>query len=216
MIDSNIVDELIHGWQVGHVVEIGTYFPNAAQTANFIEAGHRVTLIEPNPQACEALRQKWGKLKNITILNKAIFNKKCEKVFCQIIASDFHKPSSSWLHGVRSPYLEMHKTGQIPDVQTDKIKVQCVTFDEIDTGKIDLLFVDAEGCEWYVIQKMKSRPRLIKLETHGNHGYINPFMKQINTWMGKNSYREVTKTRSDTIWILNKTAKSTSASRSAI
>ncbi len=55
----------------------------------------------------------------------------------------------------------------------DTFKVKAVTFDEIDDGTIDLLSIDIEGGEWFVIKHMKSKPKVISIETHGAM-YTNP------------------------------------------
>ena len=204
MKDTAIVNKLIHDWKIGEIVEVGPHTPSMAQTASLIESGCNVLLIEPHPAAYLELLSKWGDTKTCRIIQKAIYRQKQKVILNNIKDNGFHKTSSSFVAGIRSPYTEMLDSGEIPGARWQEIEVDAITFDEIDTGNIDLLFVDAEGCEWYVIEKMKSRPRLIKLETHGSHRYINPFMSKINTWMEKNGYEEAAKTRSDTIWILKK------------
>ncbi len=64
----------------------------------------------------------------------------------------------------------------------DRFQVGCVRFDEIDDGSIDLLSVDTEGSEWYVLKYLKSRPLVISVETHGK-SYLNPFFGEISAWM---------------------------------
>jgi hypothetical protein len=41
-----------------------------------------------------------------------------------------------------------------------------------------LLSVDTEGCEWYALKNLKSRPKVISLETHGKY-YTNAYIKEI-------------------------------------
>ncbi len=73
-------------------------------------------------------------------------------------------------------------------------------FSQIDDGTLDILSVDSEGAEWYVIEKMVSRPKIISVETHGRR-YKNPFAKEINAWMHTNNYKVWYKDKSDTIYI---------------
>ena len=40
-----------------------------------------------------------------------------------------------------------------------KISVEAKTFDKIDDGTIELLSVDIEGGEWFVLKYLLSRPR---------------------------------------------------------
>jgi FkbM family methyltransferase len=56
----------------------------------------------------------------------------------------------------------------------DEFTVECRKFDELDDGSIDLLSVDTEGSEWYVVKNLVSRPLIISVETHGK-SYLNPF-----------------------------------------
>jgi len=51
-----------------------------------------------------------------------------------------------------------------------------------------------------VIKHLKSRPKVISIETHGKY-YVNPFIKQIEEWMQKENYTVWYKDRSDTIFI---------------
>lgn len=67
------------------------------------------------------------------------------------------------------------------------IEVDARTFDEFDDGTIDILDLDIEGCEWYVLEKMKSRPKFIIIETIWK-SYTNPFLEQIKAWMAENHY----------------------------
>lgn len=63
--------------------------------------------------------------------------------------------------------------------------IEAKRFDEIDDGTIDVLSIDTEGCDWYVIQNMISRPTVISIET-GTKSYVNPFIKEIKEWMQAN------------------------------
>jgi hypothetical protein len=79
------------------------------------------------------------------------------------------------------------------------VEVECRLFSEIDTGNFDLLSVDTEDCEWYFLETMKSRPKLISIETHGKF-YINPFIDKIVNWIKENDYKVWCKDKSDTIY----------------
>ncbi len=75
-------------------------------------------------------------------------------------------------------------------------------FDKIDDGSIDLLSVDIEGAEWYVIEYMVSRPDIISLETHGAI-YINPNINEIEEWLADNNYRIWYMDESDSVYVKN-------------
>ena len=61
--------------------------------------------------------------------------------------------------------------------------------------------LDTEGGEFYVLEKLISRPELIVLETH-NHiaSYINPFLYEIEEWMVENNYVKVSVDSGDSIY----------------
>jgi len=80
-------------------------------------------------------------------------------------------------------------------------EVDCVVFDEIDNSSIDLLSIDTEGAEWYVIKNLKSRPKIVSIETHGKF-YTNPYIENISKWMTDNNYKVWYKTKSDTVYYL--------------
>jgi len=79
-------------------------------------------------------------------------------------------------------------------------EVPCRVFSELDDGTIDLLSVDIEGGEWYVIKHLLSRPSVISIETHGKY-YTNPFIREINAWISTNGYRVWYKDLSDTVFV---------------
>ena len=94
----------------------------------------------------------------------------------------------------------------------DTLVVPAERFDSIDDGTIELLSIDIEGSEWYVIKHMKSRPVVISVETHGKL-YINPFMQEIDTWMQVHDYQVWYKDKSDTIYCKNGTLTITQAEK---
>ena len=47
------------------------------------------------------------------------------------------------------------------------VKVKAKKFSSEDPGNIDLISIDIEGSEWFVIKNMISRPNVVSIETHG-------------------------------------------------
>lgn len=66
----------------------------------------------------------------------------------------------------------------------EKITVKCITFDTVDDGEIDALNIDCEGCELYVLEKLKSRPKIIGIETWPH----DPNAGKVREWMATNGY----------------------------
>ena len=82
----------------------------------------------------------------------------------------------------------------------NNFNVECKVFSDIDDGTIDLLSIDIEGGEWYVLKHVVSKPKVISIETHGKF-YTNPFLAQIQHWLQNNNYTEWYKDKSDTVYV---------------
>ena len=70
----------------------------------------------------------------------------------------------------------------------------------MDDGTIDLLSVDTEGSEWFVIKHMRSRPAIISLEKHGA-AYVNHYLGEILSWMREHDYRIWYKDKTDSVFV---------------
>src|SRR5690606_16182488 len=82
----------------------------------------------------------------------------------------------------------------------------------VDDGSIDLLSIDVEGSEWFVLQSLRSRPGVITLETHGAR-YRNPYITEIREWMRSNGYRLLYRTSSDSTYVREGLIKITARDR---
>jgi hypothetical protein len=81
-------------------------------------------------------------------------------------------------------------------------------FSSIDDGSIDILSIDIEGGEWFVLKHIKSTPLVISIETHGKC-YRNPFLHEIRGWMKRHGYVVWYFTNSDTVFIKKEIARQT-------
>jgi len=132
----------------------------------------------------------WKDLPNVKMYNVAIHDAEGE-------INVYERNASTFVEGSISPAVV---NDNYKEDLRDATKVKCSTIDKYDNGKIDLLCADMEGCEWYMLKYLKSRPSLICLETHGNK-YVNPFIKEIGEWMKKNKYEPIHQTQSDTLFL---------------
>lgn len=216
------------GLKPRYVMEVGAAHPDTAQTREFITAGVPTILIEANPRLFYCLdkgfnkgnfESSWpapppgpyqytgfGALPHVSLHHVAIYATKGEIDMYECNASSF-------VGGVTSPikvnngYVEDDTTDGIkaiikgfPYVGAAHTKVRSTTIDEFDNGQIDILAVDTEGCEYYALETLVSRPKLICLETHGQ-AYVNPMLKEIVSWMTVNGYGVAGQTESDTLFI---------------
>jgi FkbM family methyltransferase len=173
-----------------HVCEVGVYLPETSNVINFIKDGIRTTLVEADPDTVEKIRQYFSGY-SVHVEPVAVWDTNGVIKLSKAAASTFVTQL-----GV-SPAIVNDKY-QVNETNT--FEVPCKVFSEIDDGTIDLLSVDIEGGEWYVIKHLISRPNVISIETHGKY-YVNPFIKKIEEWMQKENYIVWYKDRSDTIFI---------------
>jgi FkbM family methyltransferase len=179
--------------EIQNVCEVGVYLPETSNVIDFIREGKNSTLVEPNPPAIEAINNFFKGYNNIQLYPFAIYNYNGKLVLSNAEASTFVAELPA------SPALT-NDNYKIKD--SKNVEVECRLFSEIDNGDYDFLSVDTEGCEWYVLETMKSRPKVISIETHGKF-YTNPFIDKIENWIKQNDYKIWYKDKSDTVYIKN-------------
>ncbi len=179
------------GFQANHVAEVGVWHPETSNIYDYIKLGVRCTLVEPDPKSIALIRTHFSKQDNITLHQVAIYDFNGKIELSQRAASTFVSALTA------SPALVNDQYQVDP---ADSFEVEAKTFDRIDEGDIDLLSIDIEGSEWFVIKHMCSRPAVISLETHGAI-YLNPHLDEILAWMKKNEYATWYKDNSDTVFV---------------
>ncbi|MDQ3949325.1 MAG: FkbM family methyltransferase [Gemmatimonadota bacterium] len=158
---------------------------------DYIVQGVRCTLVEPDPDCVLAIREHFAAQRNVTLHPVAVYDLHGRVELVRRAASTFVAELTDTPATVNDRYrLD----------ENDKFVVEARTFDEIDDGTIDLLSVDAEGSEWFVIKHMTSRPSVISVETHGSL-YRNPYLDEISQWMKANNYVLLYKATSDSVFV---------------
>lgn len=165
--------------------------PKTSNVYDFIQDGVRTTLVEADPETNKEIRQFFAG-KNFTLFPVAIWDNEGVIKLCKAKASTFVANLAS------SPAIENDK---YVVEEEDTFEVPCTRFSTIDDGSIELLSIDIEGSEWYVIKHMVSRPKILSIETHGKY-YTNPFMNEIDAWTKANHYKVWYKDSSDTVYAL--------------
>ena len=177
------------GYAPTSVVEVGVYIPETSNVINFIEDGVKTLLVEADPKTVEKIKARFGSFKNVVCKQVAVFDYNGTVKLAQ-------RASSTFISSLKSPAV-VNDSYTIKE--EDEFEVPAITFDTIDDGKIDLLSIDIEGAEWFVLKHMKSRPTVISIETHGKY-YINPYFEQIDQWMKANGYKLWYKDKSDSVY----------------
>ena len=173
-----------------HVCEVGVYIPETSNVLEFINAGVRTTLVEADPEVAQKIQAVFGQ-KNVRLYPVAVWDTPGTLQFSKAGSSTFATELPT------SPALENDRYQR---TEALTFEVPCVQFSEIDDGTIDLLSIDIEGGEWYVLKHLRSRPRVLSIETHGKY-YTNPFMPQIAQWLGQHDYELWYKDGSDSVYI---------------
>lgn len=196
-------------------LEVGAAHPTTCQLREFISNGMSCVLFEANPRLYYCLSEGWSKnedfnfekswpkptpppydnpgfkdLKNVKLYNIGIYDKEGE-------INVYERNASSFIEGVFSPAKSNDGYLEKPE---HAFKIKCDTIDKYDDGTIDILAADCEGCEYYALKYLKSRPQLICLETHGQK-YRNPFLKEIEYWMAINRYNCIARDNSDSLYV---------------
>ncbi|MDR3366954.1 MAG: FkbM family methyltransferase [Prevotellaceae bacterium] len=181
------------GIKPNKVAEVGVYKPETSNVIDYIEDGIAAVLVEPDPMSIRAIKERFAGYTNVNLHEIAIYDY-CGKVeLSQRMASTFISDLSQSPAIVNDKYFP---------VEEDKFTVECLTYDKVDDGQIDILSIDIEGAEWFVLKYMKSRPKVISVETHGKF-YLNPFLTEIKRWMADNQYTAWFKNSSDSVYVRN-------------
>lgn len=179
------------GFSPKHVCEVGVYLPETSNILGFIKDGVRSTLVEPLPECITAINNAFGNLNNVSLHPVAVSGISGEIDLFLADSSSFAAELTS------SPAL---KNDNYSKQTAETITVKSVTFDMIDDGTIDLISIDTEGSEWFVLKHMVSRPAVISVELRTKH-YVNPFLNEIQMWMDTNGYETWYIEKSDTVYI---------------
>lgn len=182
-----------------HVCEVGVYLPQESNVIDFINEDIETTLIEADPEYVKNILSFFSNQKKVTVIEAAVFDFNGKIELSKKEASTFISQLAS------SPAL-MNDHFRVND--EDKFIANSIIFSDIDKGAFDLISIDIEGAEWYVIKHMISRPNIISIETHGKY-YTNPNIGEIKNWMQSNNYTLWYKDKSDSVYIKKGTFKIT-------
>lgn len=174
-----------------HVAEVGVYLPETSNVLRWIEEGVRTELVEADPEIVRVLEERFGELAHVTIHPYAVHAEHGTIGLYRTNASTFVEDLPA------SPALVNDRYQPKP---ADLFHVETRRFDELDDGTLDVLSVDTEGCEWFVLRHMTSRPAVISLETHGKR-YENPWLREIQAWIAAHDYRAWYRDASDTVYV---------------
>ena len=176
------------------IIEIGIGTTDGIQSLEFILNGADATIFEPNLGFYKELQQDLSHLTNLKIHNKAIYKEKGIKKFYDKWACTFIEEMYDYSGAkIQDSYVKDEK---------DSFECEVDTIDDYDDGDVDLLCVDCESCEWFVLERLKSRPTVIQIETHSFYSDYKPFnIKEIREWLTDNKYTLFATNESDCVYV---------------
>jgi FkbM family methyltransferase len=177
-----------------NICEIGVYLPEESNILGFINDNISTTLVEADPNYVIKLKNYFSNKPIVKIIEAAVFdfNGKIELS---------KRDASTFISQLESSPAMINDNCEVET--TEKFIANSIIFSEIDNGDFDLISIDIEGAEWYVIKHLVSRPDVISIETHGKY-YTNHFINEILDWMKINNYRVWYKDGSDTVFVKSK------------
>lgn len=175
------------------VCEVGIFIASESHIKNLIPTAEKVLMFEAKKQYADDAKRVFGMYDYVKIYNVAIFNENRDKLKL------YDRNASSFIEGLQAPNVV--NSGYKPN-EAHAFYVEARTFDTYDDGDIDILTCDIEGAEWFMLEKMISRPKILCLETHHKKlGYRNPYMNNISKWLNNNGYVKYCDDITDTVYL---------------
>lgn len=141
------------------------------------ESSEKMIFIEPNPKLARAARKHWPWAE----IHQVGIGPVEESRNLRILHGQ------SYIKGIK--WAPVFSTNPKKARRGKKVAVKMVRFSSIDDGRIDVLNLDMEGSEWYVLMDLASRPMLIQIELYKRNGYY----REICSWLKRNDYHTIAK-----------------------
>jgi len=180
------------------VAEVGVNEPDKCSLLPFIHEGVPTLLVEPLPWCVKNLRSAFEG-KPVEVIEGVAGDKEGS-------VSLYDRGEGSWIEDVpKGAAPDEHKahSGMQREIFNPNYvrTVQSYKWSALDSGDIDVLCVDTEGAEWFVVREMISRPALVRCEMHFTHsGWQNPYTSQICQKMVDMGYVVIGEDVSDVLW----------------
>lgn len=179
--------------------EIGVHSLKYSLLKEFIYNEIECHLFEAMPDFCRDIKKSIAPYKNTHLFPFAVG--KFDGTVDLCVAG----PSTFQLHQETSPALV---NDGLDKGKCEKVNVVVKDFYDLDRGCYDLVCIDVEGGEFPILSRMRSRPKMLFIETHGRN-YRNPFLLEILDWTKRNGYIFFGADKSDSIFLREDAIRST-------
>lgn len=171
------------------VCEVGVYYPETSKLKEFIDKGIHAILIEADPICVEQIKQYFHG-KYIKVFPFAVWDK-------EETVTLYRSQASTFLEGINDSPAIVNDNYKLD--KKDSFTVEAKLFSSMDEGNIDILSIDIEGAEWFVLKHLVSRPKLINIELRAGK-YSNPYKNEIENWLISNNYKLLIHDDTDSIF----------------
>lgn len=141
--------------------------------SGFAEHCRRLLLIEPDPRMARHARLDHP---TADVVEAAITDDEGTANLRQLNGASYIK-GIGW-----APAFQPQHVGRIK--RAGKVRVKTLPFCAVDDGEIDLMNLDCEGSEWFVLKNMISRPAILQIELYQEHANY----AEIQQWLDVNAY----------------------------
>lgn len=179
------------GVAIRKALEVGVYSYETSAVRLLMARGVSCDLYEAIPDFCAEISKKIANFPNVHLHGVAVSNYQGTMTLCMAGPSTFNASQSS------SPAIN-HDC--LDKNAVSSLDVPCVKMSDIDPGDYDFVSIDVEGGEYSILEGMKSRPRVISIETQ-SRDYINPRLGAITDWMVENNYEVWLWNDTDTVFV---------------
>jgi hypothetical protein len=192
-----IYDEM-YGMKPRRVAEVGVNDPHLCSLLSFINEGIPTLLVEPLPYCCQNLRDAFVG-KPVEVIEGVIGDKEGSVLL-------YDRGAGSWIEDVpKGGAPDEHPNGcntKREEFNHSYVRtVRSYRWQMVDPSDIDVLCVDTEGAEWFVVREMISRPALVRCEMHfPPTGWMNPHNAAIRQKMEEMGYTVIGEDVSDVLW----------------
>lgn len=182
-----------NGISVSRCAEVGVLSFNVSSVREFIETGISCDLYEAVPDFCDSIEKAIAQFPNARLVRGAVSDYNGTMVLCMAGPSTFSATLDS------TPAIN-HDGFRKDGEGVKKLEVECRDFADLDPGDYDLVTMDIEGGEFSVLSRMRSRPRVLAIETQ-SRDYVNPQLGAISDWLVREGYKVWFRNDTDTVFV---------------
>jgi FkbM family methyltransferase len=179
--------------QILRAAEIGVLSYGSSTLIGFINAGVNCDLYEAVPDFCDSIERDIAQSPNARLVRGAVSDYNGTMMLCMAGPSTFSASLES------TPAIN-HDGFRKDGEGVKKLEVECRDFADLDPGDYDLVTMDIEGGEFPVLSRMRSRPRVLAIETQ-SRDYVNPQLGAITDWLVRESYKVWFRNDTDTVFV---------------